>query len=83
MASACPGPALFVIGAAAVTAALGFLFYVIIYGYRDAHPSGHRNPDWMTVLLRTYKRPLTAMVILWFIGLAALVSAEVAQRLAP
>jgi small-conductance mechanosensitive channel len=73
---------LFGLGAMSIMAALCLCFYVVVQGQRDAHPKDHRNPDWMVVALRLYKRHLIAMAVLWLVALAAFVAAEISQRLA-
>jgi hypothetical protein len=76
-------PVLFGLGAVSVTGALCLCVYVVLQGHKDAHPSDHRNPDWLVVLLRLYKRHLIAMAVLGLVALAAFVAADISQRLAP
>src|SRR5262249_4712328 len=63
------------IGAAAALAALVTLFYALIYGYRYYAP---RNPtNLVAVILRVYKRQITAFFVLYVVSIAAFVLAAI------
>jgi hypothetical protein len=62
-------------GLAAAAAGLVLHFYVVMYGYKYAHPKDHKNPDWMVVLLRLYKRQIVGFFVLYAVALAAFVLA--------
>jgi hypothetical protein len=60
------------IGLAAAAAGLALHVYVVMYGYKYAHPKDHKNPDWMVVLLRLYKRQIIAFFVLYVVAAIAL-----------
>jgi membrane-bound ClpP family serine protease len=60
------------LGLAAAVAGLVLHFYVVMYGYKYAHPKDHKNPDWMVVLLRLYKRQIIAFFVLYAVAATAL-----------
>jgi len=75
-------PLLAVIGLLAGVAAVGTVFYVVMYGYKYAHPRDHQNPDWMVVLLRLYKPHVIAYFVLLTVSVAALLLAEFVKKYA-
>jgi hypothetical protein len=64
---------LIALGFLAVLAALITLIYVLPHGE-------YRNPDWMAVLLRQYRRQIIAYFVLLAVGATAFLLAELARR---
>jgi uncharacterized membrane protein YphA (DoxX/SURF4 family) len=56
------------IGFLAVVVAIGIVIYVLPY----ARPHVHRNPDWMTAILRSHKPHIIAYFFLLAVGATAL-----------
>ena len=72
--------ALELIGFAAGATAVAVIFYVVMYAQKYAHPKDHKNPDWMVVLLRLYKRHIIAYFILLAVSVAALALATYIEK---
>jgi len=72
-----------VTGVSAGLAAFGTIFYIVIYGWRDANPRDHQNPDWLVVLLRLYHRQIITYFCLLAVCLVALLLAAFIEKHAP
>jgi len=72
--------ALELIGFAAGATAVAVIFYVVMYAQKYAHPKDNKNPDWMVVLLRLYKRQIIAYFILLAVAVAALALATYIEK---
>jgi hypothetical protein len=59
---------LILVGFVAAVVALGTLIYILPY----ARPKDHKNPDWMVVLLRSYKPQIIAYFVLLAVAGVAL-----------